>query len=263
MTAFGKMLVFIQFILSVLFTTWTVALYSQRLDWAPAKTLMGDPIAENQGKVHELDTQIKDLAVVSTDPQNPNPTPPRDLAEVRWQTATDVLMRETESRENYQGWYADQLALAKTGEDTKSRKMENPVRQLVYNTDGTLKTDNDEKVRPPVLSFGKPVKAVDAYLHDSNLLQQDIEKAQDKLLEAVNEAAAITIEIAGDSKNKLGLRDKLRTERAYFENAKEEFLYLEPVRNGRMADLEVVQRRNAQLQRRVQELNVAAAAANR
>lgn len=256
MTAFGKVLVFVQFILGVLFTTWAILLYSQRIDWAPAKTLGGDPIEERQGKLKELADQIKDLAVTSD-----NVAAPRDVAEARWQAQTASLSQATKSREEYQAFYADQLSLAKSGEDTVGRKLESPVRQLVRNPDGSLKTDNDVKVRPPVTSFGEPVKSVEGYNQESAALQKKVEKAVEDLSKIVDEAALLTNEIAG-TEDRFGLRRLLRDEIAYFRNCLDEMLFLEPLVNSRGSELDAVQRRKGQLTRRKTELE-AAAAANR
>jgi hypothetical protein len=257
MTAFGKLLVFVQFILSIVFTTWAVGLYSQRIDWAPGKTLLGDPIPEVKGRVGELSDEIKNFVGDGKDKEGS-----RDKAELRWQTAYQALADATKSREKYQDWYRDQLSLAKKGEDIAGRRQESPVRYLVYNPDGTLKMDNDLKVRPAVQSFGAPVKSVEDYYVESDGLQKDVEKAQDKLYETVVEAEKITQQIVG-SPTDYGLRRKLRDERDYYENALKELTYLEPVYNGRSAEFEVVKKRNAQLERRKEELGAAAAAANR
>jgi hypothetical protein len=258
MTAFGKLLVFVQFILSIVFLTWAIGLYSQRIDWAPGKTLLGDPIPEVKGRVGELADEIKTFVGDAKDKDGS-----RDKAELRWQTAYQGLADATKSREEYQRWYKDQLSLAQRGEDTLGRRpADAPVRHLVYNPNGTLKMDPDLKVRPAVQSFGAPVKSVEDYYKESDQLQKDVEKAQEKLYETVVEAEKITREIVGSPTN-YGLRRNLRDEEAYYRNALEEQRYLEPVYNGRTAEFEVVKKRNAQLERRKQELSAAAAAANR
>jgi hypothetical protein len=250
MTAFGKLLVFVQFILSMVFTTWAVILYSQSMEWAPAKTLMGEPIPDSKGRVGELGEQIKGIVGDGKE------SSPRDKAEFRWQTAYAGFDEAAKSRDKYKAWYSDQLKLIKTGEDTAGRRQENPVRHLVYNPDGTLKTD--PKDRPPVQSFGNALKSIDDYYKESAGLQKDIETAQDQLYKTVQEAADITADIVG-SKSDYGLRRKLRDEEEYFRNAHEEYRFLKPIYDGLTAEFEVVKNRNAQLERRKQELTAAAA----
>lgn len=255
MTAFGKLLVFVQFILSMVFTTWAVALYSERIDWVQPKTMLGDPIEDSKGRLAELDDEIKKFVIVDDKDKDAS----RDKAEFRWQTAFSGLTRATTSRENYQKWYADQLSLAKKGEDTDGRRLdakEPAVRQLVYNPDGTFKMD--PKDRPPVKSFDTDVKSVEYYDTKSEELRRAIDTAQDLLVKTVEEAARVTEEIVG-SPTKFGLRRELRDENAYYLNALDEYLYLEPIRNGRTAELEVVKKRNAQLEARKRELTAAAA----
>jgi len=257
MTAFGKLLVFVQFILSMFFTTWAVAMYSQRIEWAPAKTLGGDPIPESKGRLNELAEEIRDIVGDGKEEGG------RDKAERRWQNAHRELADATRSREEYAAWYADQLSLAKKGEDTAGRRQDTPVRHLVYNPDGTLKKPAAGKAddRPPVQSFGTAVKSVEEYYKSSDALQKDVANAQDQLYETVLEAEKVTRLIVGSPTN-YGLRRELRDEEAYYNNALSELLYLQPVYNGRTAELEVVKKRNAQMERRKQELS-AAAAANR
>lgn len=249
MTAFAKMLVFMQFVFGVVFATWVIMLFALRIDWAPGKTLAGEPIPERQGRIKELATQIEEQVEY------------RNVAEARWVSSRAALDAATKKREDYQDFYANQMSLVLKGEDAKGRRMEAPVRQLVYNPDDTLKMDADVKVRPPVTSFGQPVKSVKEFYDESDNYQKDIEKAQDELGKTVDIAAAITAEIAGTPKD-YGLRGKLRNEISYFRNCLDEMLFLEPLVNARSAELEAVQRRNAQLKSRVRELE-ANAAANR
>ena len=247
MTAFAKMLVFMQFIFGVVFATWVIMLFALRIDWAPGKTLAGEPIPERQGRIKELATQIEEQVEY------------RNVAEARWVSARAALDTATKNREDYQAYYSDQLSLVKKGEDTKGRRLESPVRQFAYNPDGSLITD--PKNRPPVTSFGQPVKSVDEFQREKDEFQKQIEKAQDDYGNVVKEASDLAAEIAG-TPGKYGLREDLRREISYFRNCLDEMLDLEPKVNARSAELEAVQRRNAQLKSRVRELE-ANAAANR
>ena len=51
MTRFGKLLIFMNLILSVIFAGWAAGIYTQRIDWAPARTLFGEPIEDLSGAV--------------------------------------------------------------------------------------------------------------------------------------------------------------------------------------------------------------------
>jgi hypothetical protein len=251
MTAFGKLLVFVQFILSMVFASWAVMLYSQRIEWAPGKTLLGDPIPESKGRVGELGDEIRGIVGDAKDKESP-----RDKAELRWQTAYAGLDDATKSREKYQAWYLDQISLIKKGEDMAGRRQESPVRHLVYNPDGTLKPD--PKDRQPVQSFGNALKSIDDYYKENAILQKDIEQAQDQLNKTVEEAAIITKEIVG-SDTDYGLRRKLRDEEEIYRNSHEEYRHLKKAFDDLTVALEVAKSRNAQMERRKQELSAAAA----
>ena len=103
MTRFGKLLIFMNLVLSVVFAGWAAGIYAQRIDWAPARTLFGEPIEDRPGRVKERGDQVKALVEL------------RDLVETRWQHSTANLTHQEQHRINYQQWYAQELATIRTG----------------------------------------------------------------------------------------------------------------------------------------------------
>src|SRR5436309_1915036 len=103
MRMFAKFLVFSNLILSLIFLGWSIALYTQRLDWAPHKNILSGDIDKDSGRLYHLTKEIGELVEH------------RDLAEKRWQLDAHKLPQLEDRRIGVQKWYQNQISLAQTG----------------------------------------------------------------------------------------------------------------------------------------------------
>src|SRR5262249_43714953 len=134
MTLFGKMLVFIIFFLSMLFTGWAIGIYTERVEWAQAYNVLGEPVENKPGRLSELAKEIE-LAVER-----------REVAERRWQAAFQELPRVDQHRNEYLKWYGDLLQATRSGNDVAGNAMKPPVRVLVR--DPQTREFNRDKADP-------------------------------------------------------------------------------------------------------------------
>lgn len=248
MTRFGKLLVFLNLILSVTFAGWAAAVYTQRIDWAPARTLTGDLIEDRPGRVKELTDQVKGLVEL------------RDLSETRWQNAYLRMVNEQQHRSTYQQWYAQELTTQRTGEGPDGRRVEFPVRQLNYTQTGDIDMAPVKDKDKAFTVNGEPVKALDYYDEQYKDLVKKIKALQDEYAKRAKEAEEQSKTINGDPGRTDGLRTQVLNLKAYLRNANDEMAYLQPLYDSTTAELSTMTKRNLALRKRKKELEEFAAA---
>lgn len=249
MTRFGKLLIFLNLFLSITFAGWAAGVYTQRIDWAPARTLAGETIADRPGRVKELDDKIKALVEL------------RDLAETRWQASHANVASEEQHRSMYQDWYAQELTIERTGLDGDAKPVEFPVRVLVHDKNtGDLDMAPVKDKAGAVDVNGEPLKSIEYYDERYKELKKKIDDLQKQYAQKVQEAEEQAVAINGIPDKLFGLRDRVRQLNVYLHNANDERAYLQPLYDSTTAELNTMRKRNLALKTRLKELTEFAAA---
>ncbi len=263
MTMFGKMLVIFIFLLSMLFTGWTIGVYTERVEWAPVYGLFsGERLDNHPGTLDGLAKEIE-LAVER-----------REVAERRWQAAFLELPRVEQRRLEYLKWYGDLLHATTDGNDKTGNALKPPVIALVRNPDTKDFVREDPK---PFKRIGidfendKPkeedLQYAEYYERKIKEVREQIKKQQEMLDALVQEHTKLSEEIAGVArtpkekglndrfiKEKSGLQDKRDDQVAYLKNCVDEQMYLQPLVNNMKTELVILAKRQAALKARVKEL---------
>ncbi len=224
-TLAGKILLFVNLVLSMMFAAWAVAVYTNHVDW-PGGGVGAD---RAQGEYSRRQAEITEAQKAA------------GLALARWQGATDTLVKLEDARPKYQQWYAATLkALEGEGDSVKGLVLQNG--QLVPFQEG------------PAIAGLKPRQTL---LKNLSATETDILKQIEEARKNLAEAERLTQEANGNKENKnnpKGLRDLLAEEDAVQVNARTEFKYLEPFLYNRQAEATLLQNRKDSLERRVKEL---------
>jgi hypothetical protein len=224
-TLAGKILLFVNLVLSLAFAAWAVGIYTNHVDW-PGGGVGPD---RAQGEYNRRQTEITEAQKIA------------GLALARWQGATGTLVALESAQPKYQQWYAAQLnAMAGDGA---------AVKDLVFNNGRLVPFQEGQ----PIAGI-KPRKTL---LKDLSTTEADILKQIDEARRLLAEAQRLTEEINGNKENKAnpkGLRDLLAEEETVQVNARTEWKYLEPFLYNRLAELTLLQNRKASLDQRVKEL---------
>jgi hypothetical protein len=259
MTTAGRIAVYVILTLSLLFFGWSLAVYTQRVDWADRTTAA----AKSPGKLTELQNQIKTL------------TAARDLAEARWQAARADLALRDQQRPAYERWYAEQLAMLQTGADATGKQVAQPVQTLPYDKSGRLALayQNGQAVvvgpRDPIKNRGQDLRSIDGYTQDYARTQNQIKDEQEQTAKLIEKEGELTALINGEEPKKpgetgkKGLRGVLADERAAEQKSVDEQEYLEPLRYNREAERDLLLDRQAGLKARLEELKRVGVAAGR
>jgi chromosome segregation ATPase len=247
MRKFGKFLVFTTLVLSLIFLTWAIALYTQRLDWAPHKNIITGEVDMQSGRLYQLTLELKTLGE------------DLELAEKRWQRDAATLLELDNRREVYQKWYKEQLALAQTGTKASGEKVPDgypPVIQLIRdeNSDPPGMYIMDEKQRKAVTSGEKPVQSIAHYNQEYQRLKKQVDDLQVEIDRLIDENKKLTELIAGIAGKSRGLRgdvDDLNNHRKQFED---EIAILMPLLRAQQINIEQEKRRLEQLEERFKVL---------
>ena len=248
MTYFGKVLIFLNLMLSVIFAGWAVGIYTNRIDWAPAHTLFGDPIEDRPGRVAILGEEVKGSGGA------------RDLAEARWQYASVNLTRQEQHRIGYQQWYAQELATVRTGIGADGKEAEFPVRQLIRDPQtGDLEKDPVKDKKKADTFNDEPLKALDYYNEQYKDLVKKLDDLQKEYNQMAEKARKQAVEINGIPGKVFGLRNEVLNLKSYLRNATDEMVYLRPLYDSTDAELNTMRKRNLALEKRLKELKELAA----
>jgi len=249
MTQFAKMLVFMTFILSIIFTGWSIGIYTSRVDWAPARKLDGEPIPERPGRLAKLRDTIEQQ------------TEMRNLMELRWQTAGPELAAVEATRNVALDLYGNLLEAAQTGKDRAGKELKPPLRQvrddkgefipeLEKMPSVTIITGVDKDDKPIVVEV-KSIADYDRLFKDA---KAEVDKEQIELDKLLKRHKELSEQIAGVKDKLKGLQQQRDDQLAYLKNCQDELRYLAPQLNDNEARMLVLQRRNKQLLDRLKEL---------
>ena len=244
MTRFGKLLVFIQLIMSLFFLAWAVGVYTQRIDWHQAYNPFNrQPIPDRPGRYSENKDQIAKLAEA------------RDASEARWSNAYTSLDHVDKQRHGYIDWYKEQVKIASTGKDNANKQVDGPVRTLVRTKDELL--EKDPARREPYKNRDLVVKSANEYEEEYSKLYDMIDKELKLALELAHKLELLSAEIAGIPEKTRGIRGDLQAQLSYLKLFIDEMDYLKPLLKSRIVETQVLERRLQLLEARRKELYAA------
>lgn len=245
MTFFGKILVMLNLALSLLLATWALGVYTNRTDWS-SKEGQAEKV---KGEVFRRQYQAGEMwkAVVA--------------AEARWKPAANVVRIYEQVRPENERWFADQL---KQLDDSA-----NPLQTVVWNA-GQLVPDPKQAalerriaarplLEPAKDKFDKELRSLEFYKKDFADKQAQIKVEMEKYQKLVKEDTALTVELGGVKQ----LRHRLELEAERQELVREEIEHLKPLLVDSKVQGELLLKRRASLERRVQELEALGLTASR
>lgn len=227
MTMLGKILVFLNLILSLVFASWAVAVFTQRVNLSD----------KNDGRVQQLREEL-------TKWNGPDgKTGPRPMAEARWLTALAEVRAAETLREKNQKWYEVNKSYLENGAGAKG----DPVKRVAYvggvlEREGSLPklvTVNDKQ--------GKPLEPRTGLLKQRDALTEEIAKVQTEIRQLAVDAAKLTNE-AERVFIEIGRTAQAR------EGSVAEQRYLERLLYNVQVEGELLLERQAELQTRLNEL---------
>lgn len=244
MTWFGKILVLLNLVLSLVMAAFALALFTTRIDWSNQKGKDGKPDGELLGR----QTQTKELWAVI--PQ----------AETRWRTArTGMLALEEgkgpefkDSRTATRAWYDAELRCLQSGDigGMKRAAMLTVVLDAVRQTTPDDANFGRPKMAPATDRSGKVLKDLDFYNQEEKNLLVAIEMERKRLEDAIKEDIKLTELLLGPK----GLQARLVDERVKREDIMMEHGIVKPMLINTYVDSELLLQRRRELERRLEEL---------
>jgi len=241
MTFFGKLIVCVNVVVSLLFLAFAIGTYTQRIDWFNRRPEGGEEI---KGKVSVLQAKLGDLIEA------------KSRAESRWtSTRTELLALEVKRPER-QDYYKANLILAETGQ-YKGQPVANPIRALKIDANGEIilagPTDPAPNDRPLIeIRPGTPLTSLSAYDQLIAGSHTDIKTVQEELKKLIDEQKELTNKII-DTDQK-GLRTLIKEQMVIEQLAQDEIAYLQPFLTNRRAESMLLLKRRDALQARLTEL---------
>lgn len=228
-TKLGKILVFINLAMSVAFAALALGVYTNRIDWVGGgKTPAGDDIQGEATKIQKKVQQEQEAA---------------PIARARWETARATYLAVEDLRPKAKDWYANELKIMDSG---------GPIKELDY-AEGKLKVDNATGL-PIFKAPGRPLQPVDQLKQEAKNLEKKIADEQTEIDKLIAQEKQLTIKLNGNEGKKDGLRHLLAEEKQAQEKSLAEFDYLKPLRINRQVEGDLLMKRQASLEARIQEL---------
>lgn len=243
MTTLGKVLVFVSLAFSVVMATWAQGVYSTRIDWSE-KTGKDVPDGELVARKKRLTSLGEALSP----------------AAMSWNDARATIARLDTLRTTERQWYESELALLRTG-----ASKEHPANVVKLNRgepEATKPGFNERPVMEPGKDqYGRPLMSIVAYRTEEEKLNQQIEAQNKLLVQAIGEDAELTNRIVGDGNGSKGLQQRILDERAKFQEALNEELFVRPLLINAVVNSDLVFRRQRSLEARIKELEKVGVAA--
>ncbi len=234
-TTFGKSLVFVNLVLSLLMAAWAQGVYSSRIDWSNNKGKDGAPDGElvrRVARVRELGDALR----------------PAGLA---WNDGRVAIAGLDTRRTADRQWYEGELTFLRTGatRDNPARVVKVERGQPVLGEDG----------RPVLVAgrdaFGQPLVSFVAYSQDAEALGQQIDQKGKELAKAIDEDAALSVQLAGDpAAGVKGLQQRILDARAKLAEATKEQEFVRPLLINAVVNSDLVFKRQRSLEARIREL---------
>jgi hypothetical protein len=250
LTLAGKIALFVNLALSVLFAFLGFGIYSQRINWTDKK------IGERDGKYQLKDLRIRDLKAA------------RDRVEARWATALKspevpgrspggILAMEA-SRPRKQAWYKQQIEILKTGDanqkildidfDQGLIRLNPPVTGLPE-----MKEVTDQS-KKPIPGLASLLILNEAY----SRIQKDIVTKTGEIEKLIQEERLLTEQL-GDGKVR-GLHFDLAQQQLAEKRSLDEQEYLQPLLYNSMVKRQSLEDRRRVLEGRVKKLQASSVA---
>jgi hypothetical protein len=236
-TKFGKILVFANLVLSVMFASMAVGIYTNRIDWPGFRTAsyQGEEV---RGELAQRKKDVKDAEDVAS------------KALTRWLEATKKLNNlELKERPEALAWYANKLLILDQGKDQAGQVQ--AVTSLVQKDGQLVLFQNGQLVPGPT---AQPLQSRSYYVAEFGKNAKAIQDQVDLTNQALATAEDLTVRINGIPEKQKGLRDLLREEETAHRNALDELEYVKPFRYNRQAEAELLSKRQIALEARLDEL---------
>jgi hypothetical protein len=235
MTAFGKILVFLNLAFSLIGMTWALGLWTARIDWTltPAKG------AEPPGKLKEVRDEITaELAALKA-------------PEAGWRAAREGLLNQEYVRRADRVWYADELKHLRTGATAKAPAR--VVKRVRHLPEPDPRNFNRPTMEVAKDRDDKPLLSLSAYNAQSETTLKELSLALGQLQKKIDEDIELTDRLVGTPERK-GLQQRLIDERVKREGIVFEQSQVRPLLVNVAAESDSILRRHASLLRRLDEL---------
>ncbi len=245
MAFIGKLLVVLHSALSLGVLAWAVAVYTQRIDWNTPKVDAGKEVQPG------LFDRQKALAVQYNGAV--------DKAYTRWSGNLFQVQALEAERYPRREFYKNELDTIRTGKTTANNKtvvVSDPVRELVYGSNGFINIKSPS--RPPVMVRpGIKADSIAGYNTKMVKLVEDIQASQVKNAKAIIERDRLNDDIIGHKQPMLkkGLRTLLLEQVTFKERAQREDEYIVDFITNREADFGLLKKRRDAMLGRIDELN--------
>jgi hypothetical protein len=245
MTLLGKILVLVNFGLSVMVLVWAMALYFGHIDWTDAKgePSKSPPVPPGELKVRKDRVSDAWAALASAD--------------ASWRANRADLLEQETYRVADRAWYDAELKHARSGAGDKS-----PAREIALDKDkGGMVLDpadaqNPRHKRPRLKNAtddaNQPLVSLDENLRREKQQRDDLKKAEKKLADLIEETNQQT-ELLTPEKGK-GLRQRIEDEKVKIALADEELAIIKPLLVNTAVESELILRRRQMLEARIKEL---------
>jgi hypothetical protein len=230
MTTLGKILVFVNLALALVFAFWGLAIYTNRVDFTNAK---GGLFAERKAEIDQIAKGLGDGIN-------------------RRELAARTVAAEEARRPVLEREYGKRLETLRTGDKNQ------PILGLQY-VNGVLQVDAQGlPVLGPIVDLkNQPV----AGLASIKVLNQEYADTQKQVHDTVEEIGKLvkqeqqlTKELAGEGPDIKGLRGTLALQLQAEKNSLDEQEFLKPILYNRQAELEILVKRRKALEARLKEL---------
>ena len=254
MTLFGKILVLVNFGLSVMVLVWAMALYFGHIDWTDAKgePSKSPPVPPGELKVRK-DRVTDALAALGS-------------ADASWREQRAELPRQEGYRVADRAWYADEIKHARSGATAQQ-----PAREIALDDKGLMVLEAVDQqgqpghVRPKLKNatddLNKPLPSLDANLKREAEQQLALAGEEKKLQDLIEENQRLT-ELLTPKEGK-GLRQRIEDEKVKVKLADEEQAILKPLLVNTAVESELILRRREMLEKRIKELTGVGVASGR
>lgn len=235
--AIGKFLVFINLVFSTMLFAFAVGVVTNRIDWAPPRTP-----GENESEYTRKREKIAGLQEVYHRVRD------------NWgQEQSAVAALET-TRTRNEKWYADQLAILRTGTDSDGRPAADPAIKGLKYENQALKLD--PAGLPELVPLPDPERLRNRKALAEEIIQKEdeIKREIEKLLEKFKQEEELTYVLIGQKGKRKGLRDLLVETQLAQKISLEQLLYMKPLRINQQVEAQRLSKRQAELARRIEEL---------
>jgi hypothetical protein len=234
LTTAGRIALFANLALSLMFAYWGFGIYSQRINWSDKK------IGEREGEFAKRAEEIKLLQDRS-----------RPRVQKRWLEATQRLVGLEALRPQHQEWYKQQLEVLRTG-DAKQKILGIEFEQGQIKIDPRSGLPVMQVIRDQSKQPIAGLASLRVLNEEYGRIQKEIGTTTADIEELVQQEKALTEQL-GDGKAR-GLRFDLAQQQLAEKNSLDEQEYLQPLLYNSMVEQQSLEDRQKVLEDRVKRL---------